>query len=66
MNGYKGEERNPKCILRAYDDPLFDPADPSLSSPDPNSLPEPTMVMGEADERMACDCCGCHSEAPHR
>jgi len=66
MNGYENEKRNPRCILRGYDDPLFDPADTSLNSTDPSSLPEPTMVTQEEDERVVCDCCGCHLEVVQR
>ena len=62
MNGFENDKRNPRCVLRGYDDPLFDPADTSLNSTGPSSLPEPTMVTGEADEKMVCDCCGCHAE----
>jgi hypothetical protein len=62
MNGYENEKRNSRCILRGYDDPLFDPADTSLNSTDPSFLPEPTLVTAEADEKMVCDCCGCHTE----
>jgi hypothetical protein len=66
MNTYESVKRNPKCILRGYDDPLFDPADTSASSTDPSPLPEPTVGMEDAEERMVCDCCGCHKEDIYR
>ena len=59
MNTYESEKRNPRCILRGYDDPLFDQADTTASSADSDTLPEPTVVTEEAEERMVCDCCGC-------
>ena len=62
MNTHENEKRNSRCILRGYDDPLFDPADTSVSPIDSSSLPEPTFVTGEEDERMVCDCCGCYEE----
>jgi hypothetical protein len=66
MNTYESEERNPRCILRGLDDPLFDLADTSSYSSDSSPSPEPTVVTGDADERMVCDCCGCHMEDLHR
>lgn len=66
MNRYENEKRNPRCIIRGFDDPLFDPADTSSYSTDPSLLPEPTVVTGDADERMVCDCCGCYREDVHR
>jgi hypothetical protein len=60
MNTYEREKRNSRCILRGYDDPLFDPADTSAFSTDSSPLPEPTLVTEDAEERMVCDCCGCY------
>jgi len=62
MHTYESEKRNPRCILRGFDDPLFDPADASSYSTGSSPLPEPTVVRDDADERMVCDCCGCHRE----
>jgi len=60
MNKYEGEKRNIRCILRGYDDPVFDQADKSAFSTDSSPLPESTVMTGDEDERMVCDCCGCH------
>jgi hypothetical protein len=60
MNTYESEKRNPKCVLRGYDDPLFDQAETSAFSTDSSALPEPAMVMEDAEKEMMCDCCGCY------
>jgi hypothetical protein len=66
MNTYESAKKNPRCILRGYDDPLFDPADTSAFSTDASPLPEPTVVTEDAEERMVCDCSGCHTEDIYR
>jgi len=62
MNTSESEKRNFMCILRDYDDPLFDQGDQSAFSTDSSSLPEPTVVTEEDEERMVYDCCGCYEE----
>lgn len=59
MNTYESEKRNSRRTLRGYDDSLFDQADTPAFSSDSSSLPEPTVVTGDEDESMVCDCCGC-------